>query len=275
MLNGRFGAAISVDDRGLRYGDGVFESIRLSRGELPLLSLHLSRLARSLARLDIDIDIRVLEKNLEVYLGELKRLDVDSGILKILVSRGVGGQGYIPPLPNPSIATTLFSVVPQILAKSPPQSLVLLHSRLSQNPVLAGLKHLCKLEYVLAARELLQLKSDDCSEGLLLDTEGKVVESLHHNIFVSSNGQLLTPQLKLAGVDGVMRRLLIDEFAPMLNIDLQECDLYPDDLLHAEEVFICNSVRGFTPIKQFQNKTWQRWPMVDRLAQCLEVRWGA
>lgn len=272
LVNGKWSSAIDVQDRGLAYGDGLFETVLWYQGDLPHWPRHLDRLRRGCERLDIPFEADVIQAQLKLFLQSLaERADTPhKAIIKLILTRGVGGRGYTPL----SAAAIRPNLVVQVLPyQTSPWAetgveLVPCRMRLSQNASLAGIKHLNRLEYILAAKD-----SGDLSEGvfpLLQDTADRVIETLHHNLFIFRNQQLWTPDLQACGVEGVLREHLVAH-SPF---SVQVARLSLADVLAADEVFICNSVRGIWPVNRFMDRQWPIGEVTLRLQQDLRQRFG-
>ncbi|MGB3622212.1 aminodeoxychorismate lyase [Ketobacter sp. MCCC 1A13808] len=250
---------LSTQDRGLAYGDGVFETIRVSRSGPVLMSLHLERLYRGLRRLAIEIDPVLLESELASYPGFKQ-----CGVVKIIVTRGAGGRGYS--CENSAPPTRIFTSHPEPAYPSQNYdegiSVFPCATRLSSHRRLAGIKHLNRLEQVLARQEW---AGQEYQEGLVLDQYGKVVEGVFSNVFVVKNKTVLTPAIEQCGVAGVMRHWLLQQFA-VQGYNPVEGELTPDNFKLADERFFCNSVYGVWPVRRFEENTWPAGP-VARLAQ--------
>ena len=183
-----------------------------------------------------------------------------------MVTRGQGGRGYAPPS-EPKL-NILWQLLPAPSGNCEELGITVMQSdiRLAKQPALAGLKHLNRLEYVLAAKR--------CSQGvaLLLDTEGYIVETLAHNIFCVIDGELVTPILDDCGVKGVLRTLIEQQLAPQLGLVFTERKLKPNDLATATEVFVGNSVRGIWPVTgahflDIAHLSWPLGPVAAKLQQ--------
>jgi 4-amino-4-deoxychorismate lyase len=266
LVNGEPVVVVSVFDRGLNYGDGVFETILCCNNKLTLWSLHLERLYRGLARLNIVLEPSVIEGHKDKLLAQVSVDGLNSnGLLKIIVTRGVGGRGYAPSDSAPTVILTWFAT-PINSAPSAEYGVNarLCTTKLSRNAQLAGIKHLNRLEQVLAAQEL---QTTSVDEGLLLDTENNVIEAISKNIFLIKNNTLYTPLLTYSGVKGVMREHIINTIAPALNIVLIEQDITASQLTEFDEGFVCNSVQGLWPLKSIgDNKL--AVGVISKLIQC-------
>jgi len=249
LVNGTPGTSISAADRGLNYGDGVFETIAVDRGEPLLWQRHMARLEAGCRRLGLEWPAETLLRRESREMLQPDR----SCVLKILLTRGEGGRGYAPPRTAP--VTRILGVHP--LPHYPGDfwergvSLRVCVTRLGENPDLAGIKHLNRLEQVLARREW-----DDpaVSEGLMRDGHGRVIEGTFTNLFVCSDGGLSTPDLGRCGVAGVMRDLVM-ELAARENIEVVRKDMTLDEVKSAEALFLTNSLIGIWPVRVLDDVT--------------------
>lgn len=248
LVNGEYSDSLSVFDRGLAHGDGLFETIRIVNATPVLLEAHLERLATGLARLAIALPISQVEAQCLLLIERARKSDWRDGVVKIIATRGVGGRGFrYDSQIKPSLILSWHALAdyPARLAEEGVQAR-LCQTRLPQRPALAGLKHLNGLEYVLAAAEL---SSTDFDEGILLDVEGSVIEATSSNIFlVRAPGRLQTPCLDSAGVAGVMRRFIIERVLPQLGMACTIAPVTVGELEGIDEMFICNSVYGVRPV---------------------------
>jgi 4-amino-4-deoxychorismate lyase len=264
VINGQAIDGISSLDRGLLYGDGVFETIAVEDGRPRFWLRHLARLNSGCERLGIPQPQgrRLLEESLAVISG------VDRGVLKILVTRGCTGRGYRPP--SDAIPTRIIQLHPwpdDTGSHSGSGVRVrLCRQRLGHNPALAGIKHLNRLEQVLARGEW-----DDpgIHEGLLLDGDDRLVEGTMSNLFLIRNRVLLTPDLSRCGVAGILRTVVM-ELAARVPLPLQVRALGLDDLREADEVFLTNSLIGIWPVNAVDDRPYRRGALTRRLQQLLQ-----
>ncbi|HEX4880831.1 MAG TPA: aminodeoxychorismate lyase [Porticoccaceae bacterium] len=261
FVNGVSAAVVPVDDRGLHYGHGLFETMRLWCGEIPLWPRHRARLLRDAAVLGIVLDPPRIEHELCHALAHWPR----DGVVKLIVTAGSGGAGYRGGT-APALSLLGYRPVP------PPRASLRVRCcahRLSHNPVLAGIKHLNRLDQVLAAREL-----PPAGEGLLCDHLDNVVEGLSGNLFVKVATGWCTPTLIGSGVRGVMRELLLEEIFPALGIAVTERAIAPAELATAAAMLLCNAVRGAEPIAVLEapNRTFDIAP-AQAVRRELERRW--
>lgn len=254
--------AIDVEDRGLAYGDGLFETMLLARGAVRFFDDHFQRLSQSCARLGIDVPT---EREL---LDDIARASEhgDRGVIKMILTRGAGGRGYAAPsATKPTRVVMLYPPFDRSSDES--NTLRWCSTRLARNVQLAGMKHLNRLEYVLARREW---NDPSIADGLLLDTEGELVESTISNVFAVIHGVLTTPDLRFCGVRGVMRQRVL-QLARQLGIESEERSMYPDDVADAEELFLTNAIRGIRPVRGLDEQSWEVGPITHRLMKALEV----
>lgn len=257
LFNGeREVAGIDPGNRGLNYGDGLFETTRVHRGTLPLWPRHLARLREGAERLGIALPaIDFLEARVaETVSG------CDSGVLKLLLTRGDGGRGYAPP-PD-ATPTWLLSLHP--LPASNPSGLRLrwCETRLASQPALAGIKHCNRLEQVLARAEV---ERAGCDEGLMRDAGGAAISATSANLLAFRDGRWQTPHVDACGVAGVLRGWLLGQGL----LDL--ADLAPADVESAETVALCNAVRGILPVASLGARAWARHPALDELQDRLAM----
>lgn len=247
FVDGNLKAQLSLQDRGLRYGDGVFETIRVVDGHIPLLKPHLTRLFKSLARLNISLARSTIIQSLkaaELYTNTL------SGVVRLTVTRGSGGRGY---LSEANIVPCIILEIYEGYPDKPPTASV--HScdiRLANQHQLAGIKTLSALTYVLASEER---RGKPFDEGLLFNEDDQLIEATSHNIFiVNKSGSIATPQLNQCGVAGVMRAKVIALLKKTSQLMVEETAISKSMLSDSKEVFLTNSVIGVWPVTSWYDK---------------------
>lgn len=260
LVNGETRAHVGIDDRGLQYGDGVFETIVVARGTLLLWDQHLDRMQRGAARLGIAAPQAAPLKSEAIQLCR----GVDYGVLKIIISRGSGSRSYAPPTPAASnrMLTLWTQTPPDRTRADTGVNIRLCRTRLGQNPALAGLKHLNRLEQVLARAEW----GSDYAEGLMQDSGGDVIEGTMSNLFLVLDGALTTPDLSRCGVEGVMRGIILERAAG-LGIPRRVRPVSLDDVQRADELFLTNSVIGVWPVARFEHKEYRVGAVARALQQ--------
>lgn len=243
LINGRPAASISVADRGLNYGDGVFETIALTSGALQHFDAHLERLDKGCRSLAIPAPSRV-ELRAEAHSLCSGR---ERGVLKLVVTRGEGGRGYRPaePVrPNRILSLHPWPEIPRHVLEHGVETM-LAGTRLGRNPELAGIKHLSRIEQVLAA---LELSAHKRFESLMCDCDDLIIEGTRTNVFFVQGDMLLTPSLDRCGVRGVMREQVVAA-ARELAIEIEVRDIAQDELAGFDDGFFTNSVLGMVPIR--------------------------
>lgn len=241
LVDGQPADRVSAADRGLHYGDGLFETMRLHAGSVPLLARHMARLRAGCKRLVLPFPGDAL---IEADIARLAAESPPEGVLRLVLTRGDGGRGYAPPADAPGRRLLAFHPLPPI----GPVGLAVgvCETRLGHSTALGGLKHLGRLEQVLAAGEVAAAGWD---EGLMLDEAGRVVEATRHNLFFVRKGYVLTPPLAGCGVAGVMRSLIL-EAIEVLGLPGGESILRYHELHEVDEMFLCNAVVGMRPVRQ-------------------------
>jgi 4-amino-4-deoxychorismate lyase len=245
-VDGEPAASVPADDRGLLYGDGVFETMAWRDGAMRFLDLHLARLRRGLQTIGIaPLDEARLRAELDLACGP------GDAIVKLIVSRGSGGRGYSPP--RPAAPRRMLYRYPWPV--DPPDwsqegiDVEWTGICIGEQPALAGLKHLNRLEQVLA-RDALQADTGVAApEALMCTSAGLVICGTMSNVFAVEGHTVLTPALSRAGVAGVMRSVILRE-APTLGLRAVETDLPRAWLDGASEVFVSNARIGIWPVRR-------------------------
>ncbi len=242
LVNGAHAQGVSVLDRGLAYGDGLFETLALVENEILNWPRHIERLRLGCDTLNIpQPDFAALDAEAhEVAAG------FDRAVVKIIITRGSGGRAYTPPEKIVPTRIVTRHEWPDDYAERERSGIrvCVARHRLPRHPQLAGLKHLNRLDQVLASFDLTKC---DATEALMLDTSDFVIEATRCNLFIVSDARLVTPNLDNCGVRGVMRSVVL-HVADTLRIGVDEVDLRLEDLYQADEVFLCNAIAGIWPV---------------------------
>ncbi|WP_296255117.1 MULTISPECIES: aminodeoxychorismate lyase [unclassified Pseudomonas] len=257
-IDGAPADSLSLTDRGLAYGDGLFETILVKTGVPLLFERHLQRLASGGNRLALALELPLIERECRAFAAQL-----GEGVMKLIVTRGDGQRGYAPTPGAPARRILQASPLPAYPPANSVQGIRLFpcRTRLAEQPLLAGLKHLNRLEQVVARSEW---SDPEYAEGLMRDTTGRLVEAVYSNLFLVKGGMLLTPDLSRCGVEGVMRAELLD-MAEQMNMPVRALELRMSDLQRAEEVFVCNSVYGIWPVRALEQLNWPVGPVTRKL----------
>lgn len=246
--------SVATSDRSFNYGDGCFTTMRVRHGKIELLDRHIERLKNDASILGIDFSFK---NELQEFLCgkpfQDSLLKADNGVIKVLLSRGQGGRGYMPPVAEEKTSACYVSMHDYFPLK--PENLRLLLSSviLSNQPVLAGLKHCNRLEQVLAKQALREYNIENSTyfdDVLMLDSEHNIIESSSANVFFFDGVKWVTPKLSLSGVNGVMRQYII-EHQNAIGMVCVETDIKLSTLSSYLAMFICNAVHGIIPVKLF------------------------
>ncbi|HTD30352.1 MAG TPA: aminodeoxychorismate lyase [Steroidobacteraceae bacterium] len=262
-INGDPGREVTVLDRGLQYGDGLFETMACQSGRVRFLPLHLERLRQGCARLGLrTLEVEPLTREIEAFAA----CGADATLKLILtrgaaLARGYAVQGheeptrilmrYTPPAPDAAAEAGVRVRLAQL--------------RLGENPALAGIKHLNRLEPVLARREW---SDPDIAEALLFSSSGLLISGTMSNVFLVRDGRLLTPRLDRCGVEGVMRAA-VARVAALAGISLEEGALSLADLNAAQEIFLTNALIAIRPVRELAGRPLTVGPVTRRLRQAL------
>ena len=269
LVNGVPGNSISIRDRGLLYGDGVFRTLRVAQGKALHWPLHYLKLKHDCNALGIACpDEAMLCAELDQVLTQHP-----DGVVKLIVTRGESGRGYTPPAA--AVPTRIWDA--SSLPDYPPEWTTqgikarVCELRLSVQPRLACVKHLNRLENVLAAAELHDMQShgETVAEGLLLNAEGHLIEGTRSNLFLITQGKLVTPDLSRCGVAGIQRGRVM-AWALQHGMTLQVRDVTLDEALQADELFIVNSVIGLWPVRELGQRHWNHFPVAAQIRHGLD-----
>ena len=266
LVNGQPATEVSVLDRGLQFGEGVFETIACLNGRPRFLPLHLERLEFGCGRLGIQSPGQ--EEMTAEILGLVS--GVERAIVKLLVTGGEAvARGYARsgseratritiryPWPHEDGAQLHDGVMTRTLSM-----------RLGENPRLAGLKHCNRLEQILARAEL--ASDPHLAEGMLFSSSGNLVSGTMSNVFLVRESVLLTPRIDQCGVAGVMRRVVLRE-ARQAGIPTRECELRPENLQAADEVFLTNARIGIWPVRSLDDRILTPGPVTRHLQTMLQ-----
>jgi 4-amino-4-deoxychorismate lyase len=268
LVNGEAQDHLPVTDRGFQYGDGLFETIEVQSGRAIFLDQHLGRLLKGCIRLQIP------EPSIDLIRSEAQSLlafdSIPPGncVLKIIITRGSGGRGYRQP--DSLKPSRIVSLHP---APDYPSSYQIqginarfCQTRLGLNPLLAGIKHLNRLEQVMARAEW---DSTDIQEGIMRDINGHIIEGTMSNVFFVKGGRLHTPILSHSGIAGIIRSAII-KLAHQHHLSIFEHLFDSAVLLSADEVFVSNSIIGIWPVKQLETTTFRIGPVTQQLQQWLD-----
>jgi len=259
LLNGEPQSQIAMTDRGLTLGDGFFTTLQIKQQRPLLWALHVERLRWCAERLHFpELDIpRLYERLCSQLVG------IEQGCCKILYTRGSGARGYGIlgcQAPNELISVHDYPDLYRKWQQSGIQ-LAVCQERLGLTPLLAGIKSLNRLEQVLLKAEL---ENRGMPEGLVLDTEGMVVETVAANVFWRQDSVVYTPDLALSGVAGVMRAWILG-YLEQQGIRCQPIRANLATVKAADEVWISNSLMEVVPVTGIEDVTYQNHAMARQL----------
>lgn len=265
LVDGVPSAVIAADDRGLAYGDGVFRTLAMRNGRAELWLQHYAKLSADCLALGIPAPAQSdLENDLRQVAAQLRNC-----ALRITVTRGSGGRGYASPqpaIPRRVVAAAPLPDYPESHATAGVR-LRYCDIRLAAQPRLAGVKHLNRLENVLARAEW---DDPEIAEGLLLDAAGHVIEGTRCNLFLVEADRLVTPDLSQCGVAGVTRDLVM---AAAAGNDMP-CDITQISvarLENAREIFLVNSLIGVWPVAMIGRRRWTEFATSARVGKWLDA----
>lgn len=250
LTNGQYLDLLSTQNRGLAYGDGLFETIKIRCSNLLCLDHHLERLEQSCSRIRLFFPAEKLKQDIDL-LREHGKLTHTDAVLKIVLIRGGAARGYRAE--SIEEVQRIISVLP---ARFPPDGCVSLRvceTPASLNPVLAGLKHLNRLDSVLARQEW---SDSSIFDGILCDVDGNLVETTMANLFWLRDGTLYTPELTRCGVAGIIRQIILKYVVPSLALPTVVGFYDLAELERADATFICNSIIGVVGVEAIAGTDW-------------------
>ncbi|MCG8610193.1 MAG: aminodeoxychorismate lyase, partial [Pseudomonadales bacterium] len=236
-VDGKWQDGVPVTDRGFAYGDGIFETVLVSNGRLTLWHYHLKRLIDGARCLKIPLPDDVSD-TVACVVAEYLDVNVTVGrsfVVKIILTRGDGGRGYMPPVESGSRLVISFHSLPSV---SSSVRLMTASVRLLAGGDFSGIKHMSRLAQVVAAQEAMMSGFDD---ALVLDCQDRVIETTKANLLVARNGILVTPDLSECGVRGTARQFLL-ECCANAGLPIAEVPLVVEEIIVADAVAVVNSV---------------------------------
>jgi 4-amino-4-deoxychorismate lyase len=263
LINGMPSSGISINDRGLSYGDGVFRTFLVKNGVAQHWTLQYQKLSQDCQALGITCPSnKDLLKDLQIMFD-----DGADAVAKIIVTRGEGSRGYAfsdKIQTNRIVIKSAMPVYPSI-NQTQGVKLHLCELKLSQQKKLAGIKHLNRLENVLARMEW---SDANIADGLLMDSNDNVIECTMSNIIARFGNELITPSLDQCGVAGIARARIIEN-APRFNLAVKIEALKLDKLMQAHEIIICNSLFGAWQVVELNGKQWPKQGLDVQLREML------
>ena len=256
LVNGEISTFIPTTNRGLNYGDGLFETMVVQNGRPRRWQAHMDRLGLGCERLGLIMPPQAL------LLREVQTVSagLTDAVVKIVLTRDGMGRGYTPPSDGTCTRVVSAHPYPDGIAEIAYEGVKaqVCELRLALQPALGGIKHLNRLEQVLAAAEI---RDSNAVEGVLLDREDHVISAIAANIFLVYGERLLTPRLDRCGVRGVVRTQILAAFSHRG----EQRRIHSDMLWEADEVFICNAIRGIVPLTAINDHAYEIGPVTREL----------
>lgn len=264
LVNGAVSNSLAAIDRGLAYGDGVFRTLAVRDGRPHAWRHHFQKLERDCDALAIPCPKK---PQLTEELDLVAEREPDCAV-KIVITRGAGQRGYASPRPVEPTRIVMSFPLPTYREEFGQSGIRarLCSLRLGFQPALAGVKHLNRLENVLARNEW---DDSEIAEGLLLDAEGNVIGGTMSNLFIVENGALATPDLSRCGVAGVTRERVFAHAAGHGIVCRVEHIAF-GRVLEADEVFMVNSLIGVWQIRELNRKAWMPGLLAARVRRWLD-----
>lgn len=263
LVNGKPSEGLSVFDRGLAYGDGVFRTFLIKNGVPHHWELQYQKLRQDCQALGIAYPSN------EELLSDIKALFNECGnaVAKIIVTRGESSRGYAVPEGIKANRVVTKSALPTypLANQTHGVKLHLCELKLGLQAKLAGVKHLNRLENILARMEW---NDASIADGLLMDTNDNIIECTMSNIFARFGNDFITPSLEECGVAGIARARIIENASHFhLNVKIESLKLHK--LMQADEIIICNSLFGAWQVVDFNKKQWVKQALDNQLREML------
>lgn len=257
---------LALLNRSFRYGDGLFETIRIFEGKLLLWELHIQRLLAGMAALGFEFEENAFRENLFRGISGMPQLGLPHGRLRIHVYRQ-GGGAFAPEVNTPGLLIEAQALAADTFSASPEPLLLADCENIALHPhALSRFKTANSLPYVLAAMEAQRKQAQD----VLLFCGNYAAEASASNLFAWDGNSLLTPGLDTGCLDGCMRRHIV-QLAAQLGLPCREARLDAAALLDMQELFLCNSISGIRPVTAYRHRRWDSLslPLVQELRAAL------
>ncbi|MEQ5178623.1 aminodeoxychorismate lyase [Proteus genomosp. 6] len=259
-VNGQQQQNVDASDRAIQFGDGCFTTLAVEYGNPILLPAHINRLKQGCDALFLP---HPNWSDLERHIIDIASDTQTKGVIKVIISRGYGGRGYSSNgFITPTVIISLSSYPTHYLhQQSEGVSLGISPVTLGQNPLLAGIKHLNRLEQVLIKYHLEKTEFDDV---LVCDHEGYLVEANAANLFWRKGNRLFTPNLTNSGVNGIMRQSIF-QLAQKNHWEIDIVREKPETLYQADEIWLTNALMPVIPVSQitFSDDKCYQYPSRD------------
>ncbi|MDP1660007.1 MAG: aminodeoxychorismate lyase [Methylotenera sp.] len=268
IVNGDFNQVITPLDRGFSYGDGVFRTMLMRNGLPESWPLHYQKLVADCAVIGIVCpSAELLMSDMQQLISIKELTDNLLSVVKIIITRGEGERGYAAPAITNPTRVIIKSAMPRYTTENfvSGVNLHVCKTRLAAQTKLAGIKHLNRLENVMARMEW---HDENIFDGVMLDQYENVIECTMSNIFARFDKVLVTPDLSQCGVAGVTRQRIMGLASP-LNLTVEVKALPLTKLAHADEVIICNSLYGAFQVSSISQTVWPQQVLAKTIRNLL------
>ncbi|HCH49784.1 MAG TPA: aminodeoxychorismate lyase [Proteus sp.] len=259
-VNGQQQKTVDASDRAVQFGDGCFTTLLVENNQPIMLSAHIERLKQGCEALFLPFPDWNWLKNHIIDIATT--IETSKGVIKVIISRGIGGRGYSSKgFIAPTIITS-HSLYPYHYLNQQLSGVLLGMSPilLGKNSMLAGIKHLNRLEQILIKHHLETTKFDDV---LVCDNEGYLIEANASNLFWRKGHSIFTPNLTASGVNGIMRQQIL-QFAKQRTWDIHVVKEKPQTLFDADEVWLTNALMPIIPVAQIEFSDDKRYQYPSR-----------
>ena len=271
LINGVFSETVSVFDRGLAYGDGLFETMSWrytgkKKNQVEFWKRHLNRISFSCKKLKISLPKEnILQSHKDKILNKAYRLGIKKGILKLIITRGIGMRGYkFEKNINPTIIFLAFPF------RDYPNHFYELgvntkfcKSYITSNRNFAGLKHLNRLDSVLARDEW---NNEKIYEGMFIDENENIIEGTMTNIFLVKGKNLFTPELLDYGINGIMREVVLENYDKFFD-KIKITKIKKTSLNEFDQMFLTNSLLKIMPVRKIEK---HKFSILDNTRRIIE-----
>ncbi len=268
-LNGRFekeeAACLSPFNRGLLYGDGIFETMRGYKGQVFALEEHFNRLKNSadFLKIPVPFSLEALETIL-VCLIEKNGLTSKESRIRVNLIRGEGRRGLLPDEEAESEVIITVEAVSFGIKKIQQEGVRLVIIRGHRLDHRSPLAHHKTFNYIPGIMGLLEVKKKGGDEGLFLNYDDNIAEGVTSNLFMVKNGKIITPPLLAGLLPGITRKTVIAA-AAQGGVSVEERDIPEGELSHADELFITSSVREVVPVLSLDGKQFEIGPVTRQI----------
>jgi 4-amino-4-deoxychorismate lyase len=260
-VNGQEQGSLVLPDRGLEFGDGLFETLLCHQGNPLFIEDHLARLSRGFSILGFSLPLEIIHSRIMQACEGCEAFDW--AVVRATVTRGAAERGYAPPAdPEPNVVVRASAIDRDCAVFSSADGVIVEGVQLTSQTVFAGIKHLNRLEQVLAAQEVSQA---GCEEGVMLNQANEPVSVVAGNLFVVKDGVVSTPPVKDCPVIGTRRTKVLDDWAPRIGARVEERPLSRSDVESADEVFYSNALHGVRGVSTLGDLSWSEWPLTERI----------